>query len=134
MSRLLTRRSYRRIALVALFGMLWAQAVIASHGLCLHGMSGLNTSPPAAEQAHGCHEEAELSLSIDDAVVCAAHCSQSDQISESAQVPVVAALHVDQLFPRSADCAAEPLVARFFRGTLARRHWPTTHPGALLLI
>ena len=130
----LHHRSHSRIAMLALFGMLWMQVAIAGHGFCVHELSSSGAPPAATEQKRGCHDTAEHAAPVADAAVCAAHCSQGDQSHESARVPLLMALPTGLPFPRMGVSAAEPIIARSFREPFAKRHGPTAHPTPLLLI
>jgi len=134
MGRSLHRRSHSRIAMLALFGVLWTQVAIAGHGLCVHALSSLGAPPAATEQKLGCHDHAERAAPDSDVAVCAAHCNQGDQSHESARVPLMMALPTGLPFPRTVVSSAEPIIARFFREPFAKRHGPTAHPTPLLLI
>lgn len=134
MGRSLHRRSHSRIAMLALFGMLWTQVAIAGHGLCVHALSSLGTPPAATEQKLGCHDPAERAAPDADVAVCAAHCSQGDQSHESSRVPPLLALPTGMPFPRMGVSGAQPIIARCFREPFEKRHGPTAHPTPLLLI
>jgi len=128
------RRWHSRIALLALFGLLWTQVVIAGHGLCLHELTKWGS--PHEESGHvlDCHDDAKRAVPDADAAACAAHCDQGNPRHETARAPLVMALPPEPLFPRVTDRGAEPTASRSLREPVARRHGPTAHPTPLLLI
>ncbi|MCZ2099774.1 MAG: hypothetical protein LC121_26630 [Anaerolineae bacterium] len=128
------RRWQSRIALLALFGLLWTQVVIAGHGLCVHESAKWGSPSEASGQVFDCHDDAKRPVPDEDAAACAAHCDQGDQRLESARAPLVMALPPDPLFPRMTDLGAEPIATRSLLEPVARRHGPTAHPTPLLLI
>lgn len=122
-----------RFALLAIMGLLWSQLVLAGHPPCsmaTMAMSGMAVTMAGAE--HGCrHEEAPSA----NKTLCLAHCSQGDQSSDVARVPVIPAL------PPAAPAAiasfvflpADPVSHPGLPPPVSW-HRPTAHPASLLLI
>jgi hypothetical protein len=130
------RRLRSRIAWLALLGLLWTQVTLAGHGLCVLDALGHDLVPAAAAASkHDCHDSTIASEAPNaEALVCAAHCSQGDQSSENARVPLLAALPVTRWLPPALTTLGDALPARTLRDPRGQHHRPTAHPATLLLI
>jgi hypothetical protein len=129
------RRLRSRIAWLALLGLLWTQVTVAGHGLCVLDALGGDPLPAATAPRHDCHDSTIASeASSAEALVCAAHCSQGDQSSENARVPLLAALPVTRWLPPALTTLDDALPAHTLRDPRGQHHRPTAHPATLLLI
>lgn len=130
------RRRWRsRTAWLALLALSWTQVTLASHGLCV--LDALGGEPAASKivPKHACHDSAaEVAVRNAEALVCAAHCSQGDQSSENARVPLLTALPVERWNPRELTPPGNAIPARTLRDPRGQHHRPTSHPATLLLI
>lgn len=129
------RRLRSRVAWLALFALLWTQVTLASHGLCF--LKTLGDDPVAVEMApkHDCHDStAGSTVGNAQALVCVAHCSQSDQSSDYARVPLLAAISLERWFSPTLPTLVDAVSARPLRDPRGHRHRPTAHPATLLLI
>lgn len=129
------RRFATRIAWLALFGLLWSQVALAGHGLCV--LDAFTGDPVAAVMVpkQGCHDSTAASaVQNAETVLCAAHCSQGDQSPDTARVPLLAALPVENWFPPALTGFGDAVPARAMRDPRGQHHRPTAHPATLLLI
>jgi hypothetical protein len=129
------RRLRIRIAWLALFGLLWTQVTLAGHGLCVLDALGGDAVPVETVAKHGCHDSpAGATMPTVDSLVCTAHCSQGEQSSENARVPLLVALPVERWFPPALTTFGDTVPAQTLRDPRGHHHRPTAHPATLLLI
>lgn len=140
MNRIRRHRWRTPLSLLAMLALVWAQLALASHPAC--AIAAMDLSP--AHSLHADHGQAAATdalppchdaPALDDAPLCASHCSQGDlgqdgprllSVPTLGQVPLMPVVSVRRLpdGPDHAD-AAHPHSAW---------HRPTPHPASLLLI
>jgi hypothetical protein len=137
MNRIRRRRWRTALSLLAMFALVWAQVVIASHPAC-------EIPAMAASPAHAQHAQATVVDELppchgappnDDLLPCESHCSQGDlgqelprllSVPTLGPVPLMPVVNMRQMSVGSDhSAAAHPRVAW---------HRPTLHPASLLLI
>lgn len=130
--RLRQRRLSIRIALLAIFGLLFSQAVLAAHFDCAFEMATVDQ-----HTAMPCHGEAKPTDVPLDEVICQSHCSAPDLKHDSMPAYSVPALPCapHALEWRAPDNGIDFLSSGLEEaGSLPAWHRPTAHPASLLLI
>lgn len=127
------RRLRARLSILAILALLWSQVVLAGHPACsLAAMALAEVAEVAAPTAaHDCHPPAPSP----DATLCLAHCSQSDQSSETGRIPPIpAAAPVPSIGIAAILVVRADPVPRIDLPPPVSWHRPTPHPASLLLI
>lgn len=128
-----SRRRRLRIALLAIFALLWTQLAFAVHPGCVAAGEPLRMARDSAVTMAHCDHGADPASRI----VCEGHCGQGDASSDVARVPPVPPLpglpsivqFVFEVAP--ASCAGTHARTRCFA---ASWRGPTGHPAKILLI
>jgi len=131
MNRFRRQRLRSRLSILAVFALLWSQAVFAAHPACalaVMALSELQTSAVVVQDCHAAEESA-------DQAVCTPHCGQGNQSNDTVRVPPVPSLQAAYATPLG-TLAAVQAEHRLQTALPPEVSWhrPTAHPAALLLI
>ena len=139
MNRIRRRRWPTALSLLAMFALVWTQAVLASHPACAKGAMASSPAHVHASQGQAaavdelppCHG-APVS---DESPLCESHCSQGDLGQE---IPRLLSVPAMGLVPLMTVVTSRRLAAGNHHAAAARPrgawHRPTPHPASLLLI
>lgn len=128
------QRLRKRLSILAIFTLLWAQFAMASHPFAAMVGTG-NAAATATAATNAPHQGCVEGQLAEHDAVCSTHCKHGDQANEIGKIPPVPFLdNVSRIFL--------PLLVEAIPGScslsdaapLAAWHRPTRHPASLLLI